>query len=206
MRQCVTSGVLFTILMGVSGCQSSGYHTANGSAIGGLTGAAMGALAGSNRGKALEGAAIGAATGGALGGLLGNQVDQAEVRDASNRQAAYQEATSCAVSLQNVVDMVNGGLGESVIIEQVRTNGVLQPLGVNDLVYLKQRGVSDAIINAMQAATVVTPNTVVPPSHISPTVVQDHWVEVPPPVYYAPPPYYRWHHRPPPGMHWQIEF
>src|SRR5690606_25981541 len=119
----------------VAGCQSPGYHTASGAAIGGLTGAAIGAMAGADSGKALEGAAIGAAAGGSLGGLVGNQADRAESQMQAVRQANYEEAAGRAVSPQQVVQMVQSGLSDQVISEQIRSNGVTQTLNVNELVY-----------------------------------------------------------------------
>lgn len=189
------------------GCQSPGYHTASGAAIGGLTGAAIGAIAGSDTGKALEGAAIGAAAGGSLGGLVGNQVDRAESEEAAVRQAGYNEAMARAVSPQQVVEMVNNGLSDQVISEQIRANGVTQTLSVNDLVYLKQRGVSDAVLNAMQQAQTPTTQPSWPPNPGSTTIVREHWIG-PPPVYYAPPPCYPC---PPPPfrrgrLHWGVTF
>ena len=113
-------------------------------------------LVGADQGKTLEGAAIGAAAGGSLGGLLGNQVDRAEAQDQAVRQANYDVAMNRAVSPQDVVQMVASGLSDTVITEHVRSYGVTQSLNVNDLVYLKQQGVSDAVINTMQQAR--TPN------------------------------------------------
>lgn len=200
------AGIAAACLLLDAGCQSPGYHTASGAAIGGLTGAAIGALAGADTGKALEGAAIGAAAGGSLGGLVGNQADRAESQDQAVRQANYNAAYSRAVSPQQVVEMVGSGLSDQVITEQIRNHGVTQNLNVDDLVLLKQRGVSDAVINAMQQARTPSSQSYPPGPAGSTTIVREHWIG-PPPVYCHPAPYYPC---PPPfrhgGIHWRVQF
>ncbi len=202
----VLRGIVATAIATTVGCQSPGYHTASGAAIGGLTGAAIGAMAGADSGQSLQGAAIGAAAGGSLGGLVGNQADRAESQMQAVRQANYAEAAGRAVSPQQVVQMVQSGLSDQVISEQIRTNGVTQSLNVDELVHLKQSGVSDALINAMQQAR--TPGAALQP--VSPpggtTIIREHWVG-PPPGFYAPAPCYPC---PPPfrrgGIHWRVHF
>lgn len=188
------------IALGV-GCQTSGPNTHAGAAIGGLSGAAIGAIAGADEGKSLQGAAIGATAGGLLGGALGNQIDSDIARDDAIRQANYNEAAARAVSVETVNEMAANGLSDPVIIAQVRANGMLRPLTTQDLIELKQRGVSDAVINAMQQAPVVsaTPRIAAAPV---PVIVEEPWCE-PAPIYFFRP---RRHHHCPPGVSWHIAF
>jgi hypothetical protein len=186
------------------GCQSAGPNTRAGTAIGGLSGAALGAIAGANEGKSLEGAAIGATAGGLIGGALGNQVDRDIARDDAIRQADYEQAAARAVTVDSVSEMVASGLSDQVIAEHIRANGVLQPLTAQDLMVLKQRGVSDTVINAMQQSPMTVASPRVVPGRPYPVYVEEPCYG-PPPVYFVRPRWHR-HHHCPPGVSWHFSF
>lgn len=54
------------------------------------------------------------------------------------------------VSVSEVINMTRSGVSESVIISQIRTNGVLGRPTTNDIVSMAQQGVSNSVIAAMQ--------------------------------------------------------
>ena len=152
--------------------------------FGGLAGAGIGAAIGQEGGDALPGAAIGGAIGALSGAILGGAVDDEETRQNVYRQQQYEQQQQWAqrVSLTEVVSMSQAGLGDEVIINQIRTKGMAQTLTSNDLIVLKQQGVSDRVINAMQYQP--QPTQVI--RQVRPIVVQEH--------YYHPRPYRSYHH------------
>ena len=82
---------------------------------------------------------------------------------------------------QDVVNMVNSGVSESLVIQQIRINGVTQALTVNDVIRLHQYGVSEAIINAMQG-TVTLGNNLAPVSNTPVVNVHNYPAQAPAPV------------------------
>ena len=60
-----------------------------------------------------------------------------------------------AVSVNDVVELVKSGLGESTIIRYVQDNGVQKRLSVKELIHLHEQGVSEPVITAFQNASVV---------------------------------------------------
>ena len=99
-----------------------------------------------------------------------------------------------AVTPQDVIAMTQAGLSDDVIATHIRANGMAQPLQVNDLIQLRNMGVRDGVINAMQQ----TPPRVggaVQPAAVYPGYAYPAY---PPPVVVAPyPAYPMW--GPPPG-------
>jgi hypothetical protein len=194
--------LVLLLAIGWTGCQSAGPNTHGGAAVGGLTGAAMGALAGSERGKSLEGAAIGAAAGSLIGGTIGNQIDQDIAHEDAIRRASFQEAAAHAVTIDTVSQMVANGLSDDVIVSHIRANGTLQRLSTQDLIELKQRGISDRVINAMQQAPLVTEAQQAVNVAPYPVIVRE-------PVYPTPPVFFvgpRWHRHCGPRAVWHIDF
>ncbi|MEM1069589.1 MAG: glycine zipper domain-containing protein [Planctomycetota bacterium] len=55
------------------------------------------------------------------------------------------------VSPEEVVSMVNVGLIDAIIIQQIEQIGVTRPLTVRDIIQLHQSGVSESVISAMQS-------------------------------------------------------
>ncbi len=166
--------VVFVALISLvsAGC-ISGPGARTGTAFGGLGGALVGAAAGAQKGKSLEGAAIGALAGSALGGAIGNSADRDTERWEADQVAYQQEVLARSVSMDQVIQMTQSGLGEQVISNQIRTQGVAAPLTTNDLVMLKQSGVSDNVISAWQQQSQIQP-AAIPPRQV---IVREHWVE-----------------------------
>jgi hypothetical protein len=201
-----------------AGCQTPNYQR-NGTILGGLGGAGLGAAIGNKSQNALAGGLIGGAIGAIAGNAVGEGIDQD--RAAVQQQAAQQgyaqgagmQAARGAVTPQDVIAMSRAGLSEDVIATHVRTNGVTQQLQVNDLIYLRNQGVPDSVLQAMQQAPTSQARynaaytaSLPPPPPPRPVVVEHVY---PAPVYYPGPywgGYYHHHyHRPPPGhVHWGI--
>jgi hypothetical protein len=59
-----------------------------------------------------------------------------------------------AISVDDVIELVRRGLGESTIVQYIGENGVRRQLEVSDLIRLHEEGVTEPIINAMQTARV----------------------------------------------------
>jgi uncharacterized protein YcfJ len=125
-------------------------NTAAGAVVGGASGSLIGAAIGSGEGKTGKGALIGGLIGATAGGVLGNQADRAE----DLRQYEYQqqqfEARQSAITLQQIIEMSQSGLSPSVIVNQINSQGVWTRPTTNDLIILKQNGVSDQVIAALQ--------------------------------------------------------
>lgn len=193
---------IFTILailatLPMAGCATS---TGNGALFGSGLGATTGAIIGSASGNAGNGALIGAAAGALSGALVGNAEDSARQRDAAwahAYQMEQQQVAARAVTNADVVTMTQNGLSQDVIINAIRTRGGQFDTSPNALIWLKNSGVSDAVIATMQAGgppiTPVTTTTVLPPPPIhSPEVivVEPHPVPIvvhPPPFCHHPP-------------------
>jgi hypothetical protein len=148
-----------------------------GTALGAVGGAIVGDLA---AGRPGAGALIGAATGAIAGGALGSAEDAREERDAAVAHAQYMEARGDAIARAvtefDVVHMTRNGVGDGVIINAVRTRGCIWDATPEAIIRLKQEGVSEAVIAAMQKSGVrrqVVVEATAPPARY---------------YYYAPPP------------------
>src|SRR5262245_52381017 len=111
-------------------------HTDQGVVGGGMFGALMGALIGGPR-HAAAGAAIGGVTGAVAGGALGAAEDRAEKREAAAIAASRQPP----LSLQDVISLTASGVGDDVIIGQIRSSGAVYHLTAQDLMTLTNSGV-----------------------------------------------------------------
>lgn len=172
-----------------SGCQTTGPYTRDGALTGGLTGTAIGAVIGAADGKPLEGALIGAASGTALGGAVGNSIDREVAEQRAEHQLLRQQALAGSIGIGQVISMSQSGLDDQIIINQINSQGVATRPTPTDLMTLKQAGVSNEVIGALQTAAPVS----VPARHIErPIIVEEHWVA--PPGYYHYPPRGRYCH------------
>lgn len=152
--------LLAVLAAGFAGCRSNTNAT-NGALAGTALGGLAGALIGSESGHTAGGAVIGAAAGALTGGLLGEAEDAREERDAAISHANYVEYRSDrwdrAISTNDVLEMVHGGVGDDVIVKSIRTRGSRFDASPENIVYLKQQGVSDRVIQALQSQTVPPP-------------------------------------------------
>ena len=181
--------VLTTSLLSLSGCQSTGPNAAGGGLLGGLTGSMIGASIGAHDGKATEGALIGAVAGGVAGAAIGDQVDEQHSEYQRQAMAQAEAINQSMVTLPQVIQMMQGGLSDEVIVNQIKTAGFSGRLNTTDLILLKQQGVSDRVIQELQSSQRM---------HTAPGVIQP--VAVPVPVQpYGPamihhPPIFNGHH------------
>ncbi len=65
--------------------------------------------------------------------------------------------------LQEVVKLSQQHMSDDVIINFVKSSGKSYKLGADDLIYLSNQGVSQAVISALQTASTATPPPVAPP-------------------------------------------
>ena len=182
-----------------TGCRSP-YYADRGAAFGALTGALTGAAIGEHNGEAGAGAAIGGAVGALTGAAVGDSID----RDIARSRATVAGKTG-AVTVADVIAMTQSGLSEDVIAAHIRTNGVAQSPQVDDLIQLRNAGVSDRVVQAMQQTP---PRAVLVSPSPAPVVVEEHHYFAPAyPPHWRSPPYRPWPHRgPAPGVHWGVAF
>lgn len=187
-------------------------YAERGATVGGIGGALAGAAIGRHNGDTAVGALVGGAVGLITGAAIGGAKDDAVRRDAIANQRAY--VYSKAVSAHDVVSMSQSGVGEEVIINHIRENGVQRRPEVADVIALHRQGVSERVITAMQAAPEGGRMPAPPPPttvyRTSPVVVEEHYY-VRPSYWHCPPPpaYYHHHHhyyRPAPHVHWGVTF
>ena len=153
--------------------------TVGGAVVGGGLGAVTGALIG-GRSQRGEGALIGAGVGALAGGLVGNAADRADQRQVATGVAMTSQANAQvaaqAVTNFDLVEMTRAGVSEDLIISTVRSRGARLDLSPSGLISLKQSGVSDRVVMAVQSPSATTSY-----AQSAPTIIG------PPPVVYVEP-------------------
>lgn len=193
-KLCVLALTTASAAVLLTGCQNPN-GTPNNTGTGALMGGAIGALAGAAIGgphNAGAGALIGAASGVIAGGLIGNVMDQqqAAALQAQAPQTYVRIQQGQPLGIADIKALARAGVGDEVIISQIRSSHTVFHLSSADIIDLHSAGVSDKVIDFM----INTPNTVgETPVTQSTTVVQ----EAPPPppaqtVVVAPGPGYVW--------------
>ncbi len=121
-----------------------------------------------------------------------------------------------AVTPEDVINMTRAGLSEGVIATHIRANGVARVMQVNDLIYLRNAGVADTVIQTLQSTPVVgtVPTAVVAAPPPGAVIVEHHYAPPPPP----PPAFFfhygrghghhhhHHHHRHRPRVGWGMSF
>jgi len=153
----VAVSAAFALSVCGSGCQSSPNHTTDGAVVGGVTGAGVGALIGSATGHTGAGAAIGAGVGALTGAAVGNSMDAAEARNRAEIQARIGREIAGRVTIDDVVTMTHSGVTEEIIINHIQRHGMAAPLQTNDLIFLKDQGISPRVIETMQVVSTRPP-------------------------------------------------
>jgi hypothetical protein len=139
----------------LAGCQSpydgSPDRTGTGALAGGAIGAGAGALIGSASGHAGEGALIGSAVGLLTGGLIGHSMDQEEqARLRRQAPATYQHVEQGQpLSIADIKALARAGIGEDIIVSQVRASHSVYHLSTADIIDLRDAGVSNKVIDFM---------------------------------------------------------
>jgi hypothetical protein len=179
LKRLLILALLFACFVAQADAQN---YRRRGVIVGGLAGAAIGAAIGDKGNNETTGALIGGAIGAVAGGTIGNQKDQRLEHDRLYHSGhgyygqpqssypgyvagrpAYVEAVPVApvystagptvpVSPQDVVAMMRSGLGDATIIRHIELNGVDHALSVSEVIQLHQNGVSEPVIQALQAA------------------------------------------------------
>lgn len=206
MRVRLAEPLSLLILAIAGGCQATSYAE-RGATLGALTGALGGAAIGEHNGDAASGALVGTVVGAMAGAAVGDTIDFEAARSAEIIEQRMGRKFAGAVAMGDVIAMSQAGLSENVITTHLRANGVASPPTVNDLITLRNAGVSDAVIQAMQQTPPPTAELTGPyiPGPPGPVIIEEHH-------YVAPPfPYYGYHPRRPrpvsrPGVHWGVSF
>ena len=168
IRDTMMVGALGVALIFVTGCeQLPGSPEAQGATIGGVGGAAAGAAIGGEDNRllgALLGGAIGAAGGYVVGAnsdkILNKDSHGAEqsVKTAQSRPATAQDAIRAQtadlngdgfVTMDEVVAMRAAGFTDQQILDRLAATGQVFELTAEQQNYLRQRGISDNVVNQM---------------------------------------------------------
>jgi hypothetical protein len=173
-------------LLSAPGCQSDS-HTGSDALFGGLFGAGTGALIGSATGHAGAGAAIGAGVGTLAGAAVGSAQDQADARNRALIEAQLgRRIGPGSVTTGEVLNMAQAHVNDDLIINHIRTHGMVAPPNTNELIALQQNGVSPRVVQAMQEAP---PPQVIVQQGAPPPVVVEGYYDRP---YYYPHRHYYW--------------
>lgn len=144
--------LMVVAVSGLVGCQGMN-HTQRGAGIGSALGAGLGAIIGHQSGHGLEGAAIGGLLGAGGGALAGNNKDMAEERDAAYMHAAHTEMMrdrdARAMKNEDVIHMARNNVSDQLIISTIRNRGGNFITSPDQVIYLKNNGVSEPVIQAM---------------------------------------------------------
>jgi hypothetical protein len=162
------------LALSTTGC--NGMNNTQADALGGgILGAGLGALIGGPR-HALAGAAIGGAMGAGSGALVGNAEDQRDKRRQDYAIAAANAQAARQMSLNDVVQMSQQKVPDQIIVNQMNTSGSWFDLKTDDILNLRQQGVSDYIVSQMQVRR--GPTAVMVPRRV---VYVDPYAPPPPP-------------------------
>lgn len=174
-RAVAPAGLSVALTVGCASMTPTEQGILGGAGIGGVTGAVVGHALGNTA----AGAAIGAGVGGLSGGLVGNAVEKSEQRQEARLAAAT--APRGPLGLTDVAQMAQQRISDEVIISQIRTTGSVYQLSPTDIVWLKQNGVSDAVVQEMQATAVRPRRYAAAPVYAVPAYTPVYVVEPPPP-------------------------
>ena len=167
-------------------------YTGTGTLTGGAVGAVSGAAIGGNRHGGQD-ALIGAAVGAVAGGLIGNSMDRQQ-QERLRQQAPQTYARvdqGQPLSVADVKALAAAGVGDNVIISQIRNSHTVYHLSAADIIDLRNSGVSNPVIDFM----INTPGTY---GAVSMPQAGTMYVAQPPPpppaetVVIAPGPSYVW--------------
>ena len=156
-------------------------------------------MVGNAVGSTGAGAAIGAGVGALTGAAVGGSLDEIEANNRAEIEARLGRPVAAgAVTMDDVIAMSHAQVSDEVVINHIRSHGMVRPLQSTDLIVLQQQGVSSRVVQAMQAPPVIQPVAYAAPA---PVIVQQPY----PPPYWGPPPYYHRHcHRRRPSVGWGI--
>lgn len=194
MKNYALSLMTMVALALLTGCQypnGQPNNTASGALIGGAMGAVAGAAIGGPENGG-EGALIGAAAGAITGGVVGNAMDQAQAAQlrAQAPQTYARVEQGKPLSISDIKALAEAGVGDQVIISQIRNSHTVYHLSASDIIDLHNAGVSGNVINFM----INTPSLAADGAAAETTTVVAQAPPPPPPqsVLLAPGPGYVW--------------
>ena len=178
MKRCILTLPLAMVIVGLTGCEYPNGDP-NYTGTGALTGAAVGAVSGAAIGGERHGgedALIGAAVGAVAGGLIGNSMDRQQ-QERLRQQAPQTYARvdqGQPLSVADVKALAAAGVGDNVILSQIRNSHTIYHLSAADIIGMRNQGVSNQVIDFMintpetlgaapQATTVVVDQAPPPP-------------------------------------------
>jgi len=154
------------------GCRSP-YRADQGALVGGLGGAGLGALIGKQSRNTGAGAVIGAAAGALTGAAIGGELDDIDARNrAMIEQQLGRKVSASAVTMQDAISMTQAGVEDELIATHIRVHGVAAPPSAQQIIDLKQAGVSAKVIQAMQTAG---PPPAAGPPPGAPVIIEEHY-------------------------------
>ncbi|BBO86317.1 hypothetical protein DSCO28_68830 [Desulfosarcina ovata subsp. sediminis] len=146
---------IYLLIAAVLGICFTGCYTPQGrpdyTASGALAGAATGAIAGSLTHHPGHGAVVGGAVGALVGGLIGHGMDQAQAAQlrAQAPQTLQRVETGLPLTAADVQALSRAGVGDDLIISQIRNSRTVYHLTSADIIALKNSGVSERVIDFM---------------------------------------------------------
>jgi len=181
----------------LSGCEypnGDPNYTGTGALTGGAVGAFTGAAVGGERYGGQD-ALIGAAVGAIAGGLIGNSMDQQQrerLREQSP-QTYVRINQGQPLSVADVQALTRAGVGDDLIISEIRNSHTVYHLSAGDIIDLRNAGVSNRVLDFM----INTPTTIGGPMVVAPPADTVVLSQPPPPppaetVVVAPGPGYIW--------------
>ena len=126
------------------GCESK---AGTGALVGGAAGVGVGALISPTPQGALIGGAVGAATGAVVGASLDS--DDREVMQQNSPDTVERIDHGQQLTLDDIKEMSKNGLSDNVIIGQIQTTKSVYYLSTNEIIDLKNAGVSQRVIDYM---------------------------------------------------------
>jgi hypothetical protein len=143
-------GVVAVVGISLTGCigpQGRPDYTASGGLAGGATGAFIGSMA-RHPG---DGALVGGAVGAVIGGLIGHGMDQEQEAQlqAQAPQTLQRVEQGQPLTIADVESLVRAGIGDDLVISQIRNSRTIYHLNTADILGLKNAGVSERVIDFM---------------------------------------------------------
>ncbi len=132
-----------------AGCQANKTRVSEGAGIGGVVGAVAGGILGYQSGHPLQGAAIGGAVGAGTGAVVGAQINKPTTNNQTKTQTQAQASTQ--ITMQQIVDWTKQGVSSDEIISKIKAANPKYSLTADDIDFLKKQGVSQRVIETMQA-------------------------------------------------------
>lgn len=135
---------LGTISVLLASCESK-------AGTGAIAGAGLGALSGGLIAHSATGAIVGGAIGAAAGGLIGAALDEQDrkIMQQKSPQTLEKIDNKQPLSISDVEAMSRNGLSDEVIISQIHSTGSVFHLTADQIIQLKNAGVSQKVIDAM---------------------------------------------------------